>query len=63
MSKNISNRASGAKPVAKKATTERRPSQPKVWVAEVGGYRIFGTPMRPEHFTEQQIEAAVAALE
>jgi hypothetical protein len=32
-------------------------------VAEVGGYRIFGTPMRPEHFTEQQIEAAVAALE
>ena len=41
---------------AKKATSIRR-----VEVADVGGYRVFGSPVKPVHVTEQQIQDALAA--
>ncbi len=32
-----------------------------VEVADVGGYRVFGSPVKPVHVTEQQIQEALAA--
>ncbi|MBS0448560.1 MAG: hypothetical protein JSR59_21775 [Proteobacteria bacterium] len=33
-----------------------------VKVANVGGYRVFGSDVRPKHVTEEQIAEALASL-
>lgn len=54
-----------SRPRASSGTTGRKASaarEPKVWFADVGGYRVFGSPVRPVHVTEQQIDEALASL-
>ncbi|MBA3591619.1 MAG: hypothetical protein H0W40_07745 [Methylibium sp.] len=51
-----------AKPAAKKAPAQARVGV-TVRVSQVGGYKVFGSVMRPKHVTEQQIAEALVALE
>ena len=44
-----------------RAGVAKAPPVRRVEVAEVGGYRVFGSPVKPVHVTEQQIQEALAA--
>lgn len=56
----------GVAPVPKRAGAKKasaHESKAKVTFADVGGYRVYTTPVRPAHFTEEQIRDAIASLD
>ncbi len=53
-------RAGDAVASRKRAAAATRPIT--VTVAEVDGYRVYGSVMRPAHFTDKQIADALAAV-
>lgn len=58
---NASVRSKAAVRTARRAPKAFARPTPTVEVADVGGYRVFGSPVKPVHVTEQQIQDALAA--